>query len=37
MKRDDLGDGLIEHDIELLDAYSRTVVQTLELTRAGVV
>jgi S1-C subfamily serine protease len=30
-------DDAIDHDVELLDAYSRAVVQTLERTRAGVV
>ena len=35
MKRDDTA--LLAQDIELLDAYSRTVIQTLERTRGGVV
>ena len=35
MKRDDAD--LLAQDIELLDAYSRTVIQTLERTRGGVV
>ena len=35
MKRDDAP--LLDQDLELLDAYSRTVVQTLERTRGGVV
>ena len=35
MKRDDAA--LLAQDIELLDAYSRTVIQTLERTRGGVV
>ena len=35
MKRDDTS--LLAQDIELLDAYSRTVIQTLERTRGGVV
>jgi len=34
MKRDDAP--LLDQDLELLDAYSRTVVQTLERTRGGV-
>ncbi|MCW5659285.1 MAG: trypsin-like peptidase domain-containing protein [Burkholderiaceae bacterium] len=35
MKRDDTS--LLDDDLELLDAYSRTVIQTLELARGGVV
>ncbi|HET9206070.1 MAG TPA: trypsin-like peptidase domain-containing protein, partial [Burkholderiaceae bacterium] len=35
MKRDDAP--LLEQDLELLDAYSRAVIQTLERTRGGVV
>jgi S1-C subfamily serine protease len=35
VKRDDTS--LLDDDLELLDAYSRTVIQTLELARGGVV
>ena len=36
VKRDDVDNGIAD-DIELLDAYSRAVVQTLERARGGVV